>query len=174
MINTQTGSEWMLFSDESAAQNKHKRFIRGVNGKVGVYDPNYHLCFSAYFNHSHIPPSNSALQSLRLQPHTHRHSHANKTKLDLSSSFVTKCEKTTFWHFCIIFFIQYDNYILVLSLNNKPLSCFDQTACDSSNTLHHKTDTVFSSFIGLLYVDVLTQSNNLWHKTFNRDDHHYS
>lgn len=62
--------------DESAAQNKHKSFIRGVNGKVGVYDPNYHLCFSAYFNHSHILFSRSTLQSLPLQHPTHTHTYA--------------------------------------------------------------------------------------------------
>lgn len=40
----------------------HKRFIRGVNGTASVYDPNYHLCFSAYFNHGHIPLPLSRVQ----------------------------------------------------------------------------------------------------------------
>lgn len=64
--------------DESAAQDKQKSFIRGVNGKVGVYDPNYHLYFSAYFNHSHILFSRSTLQNLTLQHPTRTHTRTHK------------------------------------------------------------------------------------------------
>lgn len=111
----------MLFSDELAAQNKQERFIRGVNGKVSVYDPNYHLCFSAYFNHSHILFSHSTLQSLPLQHHTHMHT--NKTELDLSSSLVSNCHAMwkgkqlcyTFTVFVSLsychFLIEYDKFI---------------------------------------------------------------
>lgn len=60
------------FPDELAAQNKQECFIRGINEKVGVYDHNCHLCFSAYFNHTHILLSRSTLQSLdTAPPHIH-------------------------------------------------------------------------------------------------------
>lgn len=79
--------------DEVTAQNKLERFVKDQDGKESVYDPNYHLCFSAYFNHSHILSSRCTLQSLPpATPHTCTRSHTNKTERDLNSSFVSHCK----------------------------------------------------------------------------------
>lgn len=63
--------------DEVTAQNKQERFVKERDGKESVYDPNYHLCPSARFNHSHILSSRCTLQSLSLQP-THASAFAHK------------------------------------------------------------------------------------------------
>lgn len=67
------GSESSCSPDEVTAQNKQERFVKERDGKESVYDPNYHLCPSACFNHSHILSSGWKLQSLALQPHTFTH-----------------------------------------------------------------------------------------------------
>lgn len=55
---------------------------------------------------------------------------------------------------------------------------FHQVECDSLDPramfLTNGNSFEGLSFLSLFYVDWLTQSNNLWHKTFHHDDHHYS
>lgn len=75
------GPESSCSPDEVTARNKQERFVKERDGKESVYDPNYHLCPSARFNHSHILSSRRTLQSLSCAaPHARPRLHTNKTR----------------------------------------------------------------------------------------------